>query len=976
MLPALSRYRILNKLGAGGMGEVYLAEDTRLHRRVALKFLPTQFTTDATRVRRFEKEARAASALNHPNILTIHEIGEADGAHFIATEFVEGTTLRQRLSLAPFGLIEALDVAIQVAAALQAAHAIGVVHRDIKPENLMLRHDGYVKVLDFGLAKFIENATASDSMPTQAATQTEPGLAMGTTPYMSPEQTRGLRVDARTDIWSLGVVLYEMITGHLPFTGETRSDILAAILKSEPMPLATYAPHAPIELRRIVSRMLGKDCGQRYQNASELLVDLRALKRTQEATSSQDGALVTDYTTAVHEAVTIIDQNTTAPDLQPATRPHTDVPQTRVAAPRWWWMAALIAALLIAAWLVFRWGSRSEEMGANLLSQLSTAQITSWKSDLGEDLFNWARFSPDSKFIAFSSTRDGNSSIWIKQLSGGDPITSNRDKATDFSPIWSPDGQQIAFLSNRDEQSAIWVMPAFGGTPTPLKPLPQRGQGLVAWSKDAKTIYYEFNQNLYALDVASKQSTALTDLASSTMPREFSLSPDGERMAYADTQDQQKDIWVAPLRGGAATRITNDRDDDGTPIWLPDGKRLIYSSVRNGVQQICVAYLDGRAPVQITFGDNDHQALDVSADGTKILYATTRDESDLWSVRLDNGKESQLTADIGVELWPDLSPDNATVAYQVSRATSVAANLFNCLILTQPLSLDGPQRQVATDGLEPRWSPDGNQLAFLRRDNSQYNLWTVRAAGGDAHQLTTGGILFGGFSLLPYNLAQTQDYQWSPDGRSLVYCARQAETANVFQVAADGSSVTPLSTNQEANLLFFNPAWSPDGKRLAWLARDASRRSWSVWLRDGDRSAPLFQSDTVLRLVGWSASGQELIIKSIAGSNDAGLMPEEVRLFALPLAGGSPRPIAQLKAAFIHSIQLSPDRKEIAFAARENGEGSLGVVPASGGEIKTVIRSNDARVYYSGLAWAADGKTLYYSKQANWRVLSLIDHFK
>jgi serine/threonine protein kinase len=388
MLPALSRYRILNKLGAGGMGEVYLAEDTRLHRRVALKFLPTQFTTDATRVRRFEKEARAASALNHPNILTIHEIGEADGAHFIATEFVEGTTLRQRLSLAPLGLIEALDVAIQVAAALQAAHAIGVVHRDIKTEKLMLRHDGYVKVLDFGLAKFVEIATTEDSLPTQAATQTEPGLAMGTTPYMSPEQTRGLKVDARTDIWSLGVVLYETLTGHLPFTGETRSDILAAILKSEPTPLDTYAPHAPVELRRIISRMLAKDCDQRYQNASELLVDLRALKRTQETTPSQGDPLPTDYTTAVHEAVTIIDQNTTAPDLQPATRPQTDAPQTRVAAPRWWWIAALLVVLLVAALLIFRWGPRSEEMNANLLSQLSTAQITSWKSDLGEDLFN------------------------------------------------------------------------------------------------------------------------------------------------------------------------------------------------------------------------------------------------------------------------------------------------------------------------------------------------------------------------------------------------------------------------------------------------------------------------------------------------------------------------------------------------------------------------------------------------------------
>ncbi|MFL6215546.1 MAG: protein kinase domain-containing protein [Blastocatellia bacterium] len=974
MFPALTRYRILDKLGAGGMGEVYLAEDTRLHRRVALKFLPTQFTSDATRVRRFEKEARAASALNHPNILTIHEIGEADGAHFIATEFVEGSTLRRRLSLGPLSLMDSLEIAIQVAAALQAAHTIGIIHRDIKPENLMLRHDGYVKVLDFGLAKFIEHPTLEESLPTQAATQTEPGLAMGTTPYMSPEQTRGLKVDARTDIWSLGVVLYEMITGHLPFTGETRTDIMAAILKSEPTPLATYAPHAPAEMRRIISRMLIKDCDQRYQSVNDLLVDLRALKRAQES-SPRGPQSANDYTTVLHEAETVIDQNTTAPDLQPATQPHTLAQPTRVAAPRWWWIAAL-AALLIVVWLLI-WRGPRREQDANPLAQLATAQIISWKSDLGEDLSNWARFSADGKFIAFSSTRDGNSAIWIKQLSGGDPITSNHDKATDFSPIWSPDGQQIAFLSNRDEQSGIWVMPTFGGTPTPLKPLSQRSQGLVAWSKDGKTIYYEFNQNLYALDVASKQSTALTDLASSSYGlREFSLSPDGERIAYVDWQDQQKDIWIMPLRGGPASRLTNDRDEDGAPIWLPDGKRILYSSVRNGVQQICVAYLDGRPPVQITFGDNDHQALDVSADGAKVLYATTRDESDLWSVRLDNGKESQLTADIGVELWPDLSPDNATIAYQASRATSVAANLFNCLILTQPLSLDGPRRQLATDGLDPRWSPDGSQLAFLRLDKSQFNLWTVRAAGGDARQLTTGGILFGGFSLLPYNRFQTQDYQWSPDGRSLVYCARQGDAANVYQVAADGSAVTPLSTNQEAGLLFFNPVWSPDGRRLAWLALDTSKRKWSVWLRDGDKSAPQFQSDAVLRLVGWSATGQELLIKSIEGSNDTALTPEEVSLFALPVAGGTPRPIARLKAAFIHNIQLSPDRKEIAFAAREEGEGSLRVVSVSGGEIKTVARSNDARVYYSGLTWATDGKALYYSKQANWRVISLIDHFK
>ncbi|HKP14114.1 MAG TPA: protein kinase, partial [Blastocatellia bacterium] len=612
MLPALSRYRIINKLGAGGMGEVYLAEDTRLHRRVALKFLPTQFTSDATRVRRFEKEARAASALNHPNILTIHEIGEAEGAHFIATEFVEGMTLRRRLSLAPLPLAEALDIAIQVAAALQAAHAVGVIHRDIKPENLMLRHDGYVKVLDFGLAKFIENRPSDDGLPTQAMTQTEPGLAMGTTPYMSPEQTRGLRVDARTDIWSLGVVLYEMVTGQLPFKGETRSDIMAAILKSEPTPLTAYAPQAPAELRRIIEKALMKEDGQRYQSVNDLLADLKSLKRAQEAaamTGSSQPAV--DYKTVLQEAETVVIHNTTAPDALPSTRAYTGERQTRGGLSRWWWAALLVAALLVAAAAWYRWRPRND-VDANLLAQLVTTQVVSWKSDLGEDLSNWARFSPDGKFVAFSSTRGGSSGIWVKQMSGGEPITSKRDKGTDFSPVWSPDGQQIAFLSYRDEQSGIWTMPAFGGTPTPLKSLDRRSQGLVAWSKDGRTIYYEFDQNLYALNVQTKEATQLTDFDSPIYAqREFSLSPDGERVAYAERKDQRKDIWVMPLRGGQVTRVTDDSNEDHAPLWHPDGKRIIYTSVRNGARQICVAYLDGRPAAQITSGDNDYEAMDV-----------------------------------------------------------------------------------------------------------------------------------------------------------------------------------------------------------------------------------------------------------------------------------------------------------------------------------------------------------------------------
>jgi serine/threonine protein kinase/Tfp pilus assembly protein PilF len=296
-LKQLAHYRLLSRLGAGGMGEVHLAEDTRLGRKVALKILPAEFVADADRVRRFEQEARAVSALNHPNILVIYEIGKERGVHFIATEFIEGQTLRQKLDEGKLKVCETLDLSTQIAEALQAAHATGIVHRDIKPENIMLRPDGYVKVLDFGLARVDELRiaefglrneevkTATDSSPANPPSAipipqlTNPGTVMGTAHYMSPEQARGLKVDARSDIFSFGIVLYEMLAGQKPFTGPTMSDVLAAILRAEPPPLSHRVPSLPVELERCLAKALCKDCTARYQTISELLGDLKRLRQ-------------------------------------------------------------------------------------------------------------------------------------------------------------------------------------------------------------------------------------------------------------------------------------------------------------------------------------------------------------------------------------------------------------------------------------------------------------------------------------------------------------------------------------------------------------------------------------------------------------------------------------------------------------------------------------------------------------------------
>ncbi|HEY6047113.1 MAG TPA: protein kinase, partial [Pyrinomonadaceae bacterium] len=302
-LTSISRYRILEKLGQGGMGEVYLAEDTKLGRKVALKLLAEELTQNRDRLSRFDQEAYAASALNHPNILTIYEMGDEAGRHYIATEFIDGMTLRQRMGGPPMELTEILEVAIQVTGALEEAHAAGIVHRDIKPENVMIRKNGHVKVLDFGLAKLIEQSLGGDETDTEAVTralvQTDAGVVLGTSQYMSPEQARGKPIDARTDIWSLGVMLYEMAAGRPPFSGETKTDVIVAIAKSEPLPIARFAPTLPAEFEWIVLKALRKDVDERYQTVKEFESDLKKLKQRYEFQSELERSIAPDKLSAL-----------------------------------------------------------------------------------------------------------------------------------------------------------------------------------------------------------------------------------------------------------------------------------------------------------------------------------------------------------------------------------------------------------------------------------------------------------------------------------------------------------------------------------------------------------------------------------------------------------------------------------------------------------------------------------------------------
>src|SRR5437773_5843449 len=357
----LGRYEIRSKIGAGGMGEVYLAHDTKLDRKVALKILPAEVAAHQDRMRRFVQEAKTASGLNHPNILTIYEIEQIDSVNFIATEFIDGVTLRQRMRNAPMKLREVLDVAVQIASALSAAHAANIVHRDIKPENTMLRRDGIVKVLDFGLAKLTERVPP-DSVDTEAPTsfKTDPGTVVGTAIYMSPEQARGLDVDSRTDIFSLGVLIYEMLAGRLPFEGSNTNEIVASILSDkEPPPLARYAREVPAELERIVAKALRKNRDERYQTIKDLLLDLKSQKQRLEferklARSKAPNAKSAPMTEAQTETSPVIELGVrpTIGESGPTSAIHISNRAALIA-------VALLIVALVGAYIYFMRGSEN-----------------------------------------------------------------------------------------------------------------------------------------------------------------------------------------------------------------------------------------------------------------------------------------------------------------------------------------------------------------------------------------------------------------------------------------------------------------------------------------------------------------------------------------------------------------------------------------------------------------------------------------
>lgn len=889
---SLGHYQVIALIGAGGMGEVYLAEDTRLGRKIALKVLTTHFTLDSERLRRFQQEARAASALNHPNILTIHEIGQIDSRHFMVTEFIEGKTLRVMMAKAPMAVPDALRIASHIASALAAAHADGIVHRDIKPENVMLREDGIVKVLDFGLAKLTDSKTGEAET---TLVKTEQGTVMGTAHYMSPEQARGLPVDARTDIWSLGVVLYEMVGGRVPFEGHTTSDVIAAILEKKPISLARYAPDISRELEWIVERTLRKDREERYQTTKELLTDLRNLKRRLEFVEDLDHSdsgqrsddLVRRPGSDSYESSNAKAQSTgsarseTTNTLNGHNEQPAEIPVHPKLSRSWLTTrpAIIVVALgLIAALTVvgYVWLWRSNPNTKDVAGP-RTPSFTQLTFQTGAEFF--PSLSPDGKSLAYASRTSGNWDVYVQRVGGTNPLNLTQNSpADDSQPAFSPDGERIAFRSERDG-GGIYLMGATGESITRVSDFgyspswsPDGAQILVGTEKIPQPSTRPTKSQLWKIDIKSGERRMISE-GDALQPN---YSPHQQRIVYWSRPSkvgQREDIWTIPAEGGDAVAVTDGTTTDSNPVWSPDGKSLYFSSNRAGSVNIWRVAIDeksgavsGRPQAVTTIGAaTSALQLSFARDVGKLAYIAQDEIRNLRKISFDpstgkaTGEPSSITRG-SMQLWfPDASPDGEWLT------CFSMGNQRHIFIMRT----DGSELRDLTDDtfrhFWPRWSPDGNRIAFSSRRSGNYELWMINRDGSGLQQLTRD------------NASPGAHYSpWSPDGKRIAYTVHAPKNeCIIFEPgkAWNEQKLEYLPPLSDPSISFEGWSWSSDAKRLAGIRHlpsgihsgvgvyDLESKKydwftdfgdWPVWLNDNRRmlfvsQGKIFLFDTATR---------------------------------------------------------------------------------------------------------------------------------
>ena len=899
------------------MGEVYRAQDTELGRSVALKFLPADVAAHQSRVNRFIQEAKAASSLNHPNILTVYEIGRDGEATFIATEFVDGVTLRQHLHN-NLKLIEVLDIAIQVASALVAAHAAGIVHRDIKPENIMVRKDGIVKVLDFGLAKLTEKqetSSAGSEAPTMALVHTEPGAVLGTVAYMSPEQAAGREVDARSDIWSLGIVLYEMLTARVPFAGASKSHIIVAIIDREPLPVSKLAPNVPEALEWIVSEALMKDPDERCQTAKELLGKLKRLKQRIETGDSQLSLPPVTHATLGEAQTSIAEPVVTVPTQAVSA---VEAAPSRLSTFKKVSLVVLGTVVFLACVIGYRVYVRFAEPPKTFGPVKMTALTTGGRIS-GDDINGQLSISPDGKYVVCAGNdAKQQASLWLRQISTNSlvrivPPENGGYLATTFSP----DGEMIYYVAvlERDQfVPSLYRVPVLGGTPSKIL---DRVFSAVGFSRDGSQFaFVRRNQNEMALNVANTDGSGEPrTIATVKAPSAFSLSgpswsPDGKRIAcgmFNGSGAGYSTVVEVPVTGGEPQPLGSQKwSRVGRVIWLGDGSGLIMTAQPES-----------------------------SSLGTQI-----------WFLPAGGGEPRRITNDLDAygDVSLGLTSDSNTIATVQQVTTS-------SIWITAPNEAETRAQQIVKTSLPEtvRWTPEG-KIIYAMRTGENWDIWIANADGSDTKQLTADAFI-------------DQQPSMCGDGRYIVFQSNRARSANIWRMNADGTNVKQLTFGTAVDSY---PVCSPDGQSLVFFSlRSGEWRGWRVGIDGGE---PVQITNGASELPFFSPDGQQIAYFYRDEAN------KQRRVGIVPLSGGAPvKTIALPSSVQPIAFAWLPDGKSIAYLDASAGVLNIWSAPLDGGQPKQLTNFNSG--FIDNFAIFRDGRIAAYRFNVS-RDIVLIKDFR
>jgi serine/threonine protein kinase len=923
----LGRYEIRSQIGAGGMGEVYLAEDPQLRRRVALKILPGDLAANQDRMRRFIQEAQAAAALNHPNIAHIYEIGEHEGLHFIAMEFIDGQTMRELLRHEPTDLAKLLRHLQHVAEGLAKAHAVGIVHRDLKPDNIMITRDGHAKILDFGLAKLIEpqDRTPGDSGESSEvatailAQHSTPGMILGTAGYMSPEQAQGKtrEIDHRSDIFSFGCILFEAVSGNKAFAGSDLIDTLNKIIREPVAPISNFNPEAPGDLQRITRRCLAKDPDERYQTIKDVAIELKELRRELAGNAELD---ITVPPPSRSEAKR--EGQASTPGQGTATSVPSGSLSTRASSAEYivseikrHKIAALLFLFVVAGagltYAVYRFALQSKPAVTHFQNMKITRVTT-------EGDVESATISPDGKYIAYSLEESGKRSLWTKHLGSGSrvqivtPVESLAMNASTFSP----DGGYVYYtrLDEENPKGALYQVPVLGGSSK--KVLTNVSQPVTV-SPDGKQIAfgrYHLTTTEDELLVASVDGTQERSLVKVVEPEWLSgasaaWSPDGQTLAIGyGSKSRDPSLPASSYNMTVATVSLTDRvlkpitsrgwPYVGSVAWFSDGRGLAFVAREHTLGALQVwqtSYPQGETHrVTNDLNSYDYYSLTLTADAQSLVAVQTDPVSNIWvAPEGDAGRARAITSGRNVQeghyglAW---TPDGKLV---FDSDVKSKASIWI-------VKADGSDLQSVTNGAAddfmPEVSLDGRQIAFASARNA-FQVWRMDIDGGNPKQLSQG--------------TGAPTFSISPDGRWLVY---SLFIGGICKVSIDGG--TPIELIAKGNLRY--PQVSPDGKLLAYMLEDEQTKRPKIAVIKFEGGAPVktfdlpvttdtsFYESSFYRGFHWSPDGRALVyINTLSGISN---------LWRQPLDGGKAAQITDFKSDLIYTFAYSRDGRQLALA--------------------------------------------------------------